>query len=229
MGCHALLEGIFLTQVSSPCLLSLLHCRQILYRWATGEAHSSPVGPFKTKWNSGKASAHPEHPGFDLCRATKWIASPALWLLLWSPGESQLTMRSVSRYLTIRRLPSNLASWPTAFGHLSQLVSDDNSKPTQTCKGIWLLALHSLKCSSFPKQVMQMNMYDLCVCILYVCVWMFVWVCVWMCVHICIPLHLFSLNLIPLHCFQWEEKDHSATLYLVGNSPNFLTLSFKSG
>ena len=31
MGCHALLQGIFLTQESNPCLLCLLHCRQILY------------------------------------------------------------------------------------------------------------------------------------------------------------------------------------------------------
>ena len=28
VGCHSLLQGIFLTQVSNP---SLLHCRQILY------------------------------------------------------------------------------------------------------------------------------------------------------------------------------------------------------
>jgi len=31
MGCHALLQGILLTQESNPCLLCLLHCRQILY------------------------------------------------------------------------------------------------------------------------------------------------------------------------------------------------------
>ena len=31
-GCHALLQGVCLTQGSN---LSLLHCRQILYRWAT--------------------------------------------------------------------------------------------------------------------------------------------------------------------------------------------------
>jgi len=41
VGCHALLQGIFPTQGSNPCLLwllQLLHCRQILYRWATREA-----------------------------------------------------------------------------------------------------------------------------------------------------------------------------------------------
>ena len=31
VGCHFLLQGIFLTQGSNPCLLCLLHCRQILY------------------------------------------------------------------------------------------------------------------------------------------------------------------------------------------------------
>ena len=36
---HFLLQGIFLTQGSNPHLLHLLHCRQILYHWATREAH----------------------------------------------------------------------------------------------------------------------------------------------------------------------------------------------
>ena len=31
LPCHALLQGIFPTQGSNPCLLHLLHCRQILY------------------------------------------------------------------------------------------------------------------------------------------------------------------------------------------------------
>ena len=38
VGCHALLQGIFLTQGSNLNLLWLLHCRQILYHRATGEA-----------------------------------------------------------------------------------------------------------------------------------------------------------------------------------------------
>ena len=32
VGCHAFLQGIFLTQGSNPCLLSLLHCWQVLYQ-----------------------------------------------------------------------------------------------------------------------------------------------------------------------------------------------------
>ena len=35
VGCHRLLQGIFLIQGLNP---GLLHCRQILYHWATGEA-----------------------------------------------------------------------------------------------------------------------------------------------------------------------------------------------
>ena len=37
-GCHALLQGIFPTHGLNLSLLWLLHCRQILYCWATGEA-----------------------------------------------------------------------------------------------------------------------------------------------------------------------------------------------
>ena len=35
VGCYALLQGIFLTQGQNPRLLRLLHCRWILYHWAT--------------------------------------------------------------------------------------------------------------------------------------------------------------------------------------------------
>ena len=41
VGCHALIPGIFPTQGSNSCLLQLLHCRWILYRWVTGEARPS--------------------------------------------------------------------------------------------------------------------------------------------------------------------------------------------
>ena len=34
VGCHFLLQGVFMTQGSSPCLQ---YCRQILYCWATRE------------------------------------------------------------------------------------------------------------------------------------------------------------------------------------------------
>ena len=37
-GLHSFLQGIFLTQGLKLCLLRLLHCRKILYHWATREA-----------------------------------------------------------------------------------------------------------------------------------------------------------------------------------------------
>ena len=39
-GCHALLQGIFLIQGSNPCLLRLLHYRQVPYHLVTREAHN---------------------------------------------------------------------------------------------------------------------------------------------------------------------------------------------
>ena len=43
VGCHGLLQGIFPTQGSNSHLFSLLHCKQILYNWATGEVFEDPV------------------------------------------------------------------------------------------------------------------------------------------------------------------------------------------
>ena len=42
VGCHFLLQGIFLTQESNPHLPYLLHCRKILYKhWAMGKSFYS--------------------------------------------------------------------------------------------------------------------------------------------------------------------------------------------
>ena len=49
VGCHTLLQGIFLTQGLNPCLL---HCRQILYCWATREALGT--GLHSRKWAVGE-------------------------------------------------------------------------------------------------------------------------------------------------------------------------------
>ena len=43
LGCHFLLQGIFLTQELNPKFLPcLLNCRWVLYHWVTGEAHEVP-------------------------------------------------------------------------------------------------------------------------------------------------------------------------------------------
>ena len=44
MGCHALLQGIFLNQGLNPGLLQLLHCRWILYCQAMGEPPCAASG-----------------------------------------------------------------------------------------------------------------------------------------------------------------------------------------
>ena len=41
VGCRFLLQGLFLTQGANWHLLCLLHCRWILYHWATKEAHKN--------------------------------------------------------------------------------------------------------------------------------------------------------------------------------------------
>ena len=43
-GCHALLQGIFLTQGSNPCLLCLLHWQVGSLTSATWEVHVYPQG-----------------------------------------------------------------------------------------------------------------------------------------------------------------------------------------
>jgi len=49
VGCHSLLQRIFLTQGSNT---RLLHCWQILYHWATWKAHSFPrAALINDKWN----------------------------------------------------------------------------------------------------------------------------------------------------------------------------------
>ena len=43
VGCHFFLQGIFLTQGSNLCPLYFLHCRQVLYHWATWETHINSI------------------------------------------------------------------------------------------------------------------------------------------------------------------------------------------
>ena len=48
VGCHFLLQGIFSTQGSNPCLLHLLHCRWIFfYHWVIMQANVPNIGAHK--------------------------------------------------------------------------------------------------------------------------------------------------------------------------------------
>ena len=57
-GSHSLLQGIFPTQGSNLCLISILHCRQVLYPSTTWEAkkYSSKKWTKATTHNSGRAT-----------------------------------------------------------------------------------------------------------------------------------------------------------------------------
>ena len=56
VGCHALLQGIFLTQRWNSHLLRLLHCRQILYHWVKRDhVYMKPTLIMKThNWRKAK-------------------------------------------------------------------------------------------------------------------------------------------------------------------------------
>ena len=73
VGCHFLLQGIFLTQGFNLCLL---HCRWILYHWATGvlKIHSGVDEGVWHVWFS--------HSGDDVGQCCLW-----LWAACGSPGS----------------------------------------------------------------------------------------------------------------------------------------------
>ena len=58
VGCHFLLQGIFSTQGSNTCLLSLLHYRWILYHWVTGQALTLSIYSHKSSPNSSILLLH---------------------------------------------------------------------------------------------------------------------------------------------------------------------------
>ena len=58
MGCHALLQGIFLTQGSNLCLLWLLHCWWILYPVSHRGSPTKEYTHVKIQWAVPLISAH---------------------------------------------------------------------------------------------------------------------------------------------------------------------------
>ena len=74
VGCHALLQGIFLTQGSNP---RLLYCKQIPYRWANGEAEKNASSCVKISTSQNIQAS--DSPG-DLVKIAQW--SPPLELLI---------------------------------------------------------------------------------------------------------------------------------------------------
>ena len=76
VGCHFLLQGIFLIQGSNLCLL---HCRQTLYHWANGAASGL------TSWEQTKKS-----PSWDRQQGMNalgnWLTSP-ISKAKWAPDK----------------------------------------------------------------------------------------------------------------------------------------------
>ena len=77
LDCHTLLQKIFLTQGSNPDLLCLLHCRQILYHWATSCSVLQGIFPIQGS-----------NPGLPHCR-----------LILYSLGHRVTTAAAAAKSL----------------------------------------------------------------------------------------------------------------------------------
>ena len=82
VGCHALLQGTFPTQGLNPGVLIPLHCRQILYHWASGEAHDKPRQHIKEqRHHAGDKALQCRNYGFPVVvyRCVSWIIKKELW------------------------------------------------------------------------------------------------------------------------------------------------------
>ena len=127
VGCHFLLQGIFLTQGWNPYLL---HCRQIYYSWASREAQ----GIYKVRNMKAIAEAI-------------WVEWGADLLWVWDPGTGHICIWIVvtltcdvilARFLKVPKsefcqLPQNLVSWTqrAQSGHRERLLLTNSSNLVQ--------------------------------------------------------------------------------------------------
>ena len=78
VGCHFLLQGVFLTQGLNSCLL---HCRRILYRWTTWETAqkgiNNPIRVFPP--SSGETALNLVLRIFSLFMGPTWTLAHAYW------------------------------------------------------------------------------------------------------------------------------------------------------
>ena len=95
VSCHFLLQGIFLTQKSS---LHLLHCRWILYHWATREAHNMICPQIFTeleKWmNEYIMQIHLRGSWPPSCSTSSWLTLICL---------SHMTQSSIERLVLFKK------------------------------------------------------------------------------------------------------------------------------
>ena len=106
VGCHSLLQGIFLTQGS---ILGLLHCRQILYqlnyqgiRKEAAVKWSEVAQSCPTLWPHGLYVAHqtPRSMGFSRHEYWKWVAISFSMGSSWPRDRTQVS-RIVGRCFTV--------------------------------------------------------------------------------------------------------------------------------
>ena len=83
-GCHYLLQGIFWAWGSNSHLLWLLHCRQILYHWATREALDTPWRGNKTPQKSATKGEHLPRGTGDKMQVWGWLCTrdPFIYLFI---------------------------------------------------------------------------------------------------------------------------------------------------
>ena len=94
VGCHALLQGIFLTQGSNPGLLYLLHCRQIYHLSHLGSLSAyTKLTILKAQHNSKKVKVKPScYEAQTACLLTR-IPFISSCQFLWE-RDSYVTMTS---------------------------------------------------------------------------------------------------------------------------------------
>ena len=113
--CHSLLQGVFLTQGLNP---SHLHCRLILYHWATREAL------WLRRWS------HKRPQRFYLCLLEHSASS---WNLATILGEARIRKRGPTQVLHVIQVPA----W--AWGSLHMIPVSSLSNPPQPlsllCRG----------------------------------------------------------------------------------------------
>ena len=122
VGCHALLQGIVPTQGSNPCLLHLLHCRWILYHWATREAHFWGWQTLKSKkdqvrWPRSLGKIRMNHclkKGQVILFLTLNLDTPLLHFLLLLGSITKLTKRRPTWFLHLF-FPASLCLWTHCF------------------------------------------------------------------------------------------------------------------
>ena len=126
VGCHSLLQGVFLTQQSNP---GLLHCRQILYRL------SYEASPKKCPSEPGRPAdtlgcAHPGQPPSPLRVGNAALQPRKRPQGAWGPGSGGSPDR------VELQLPHCWAEWPQAGGLPGLLEAMDiGPATTQQARG----------------------------------------------------------------------------------------------